>query len=128
MTVVMPAAVRIKPKTLNLNDTEDGVFTAFITLPEGYDVADINVSTVECEGAPALSATISATKTGRLVVKFARADLVDVSVGDAVEMSVTGELMDGMVFEGSDTIRVIAESDEVEEEEIEEEEVEEVEE
>ena len=108
VTVVMPAAVRIKPKTLNLNDIEDGVFTAFITLPEGYDVADINVGTVECEGASALRATISAAGTGTLVVKFARADLVDVSIGDAVEMSVTGELMDGTVFEGSDTVRVIA--------------------
>ena len=106
--VAMPAAVRIKPETLNLNDTEDGVFTAFITLPEGYDVADINVGTVECEGASALRATISAAGTGTLVVKFARADLVDVSIGDAVEMSVTGELMDGTVFEGSDTVRVIA--------------------
>jgi len=108
--------VRIKPETLNLNDTEDGVFTAFITLPEGYDVADINVSTVECEGASALRAKISAADTGTLVVKFARADLVDVSVGDAVRFSVTGELADGTVFEGSDLVRVIAESDEVEEE------------
>ena len=110
----LPTAVTIKPETLNLESK--GKFTAFITLPEGYDVADINVSTVECEGASALGARISATDTGTLVVKFARADLVDVPVGDAVRFSVTGELADGTVFEGSDLVRVIAESDEVEEE------------
>jgi len=112
----LPTAVQFKPETLNLNDDEDGIFTAFVTLPEGYDVADINMSTLECEGASALSATISATGTGTLVVKFARVDLVDVPVGDAVEMSVTGELADGTGFHGSDLVRVIAESDEVEEE------------
>ena len=100
------AGVQIKPETLNLNAS--GEFTAFITLPVGYDVADIDVITVECEGASALSRTIAATKTGTLIVKFARADLVDVPVGDAVEMSVNGELTDGTRFEGSNTVKVIA--------------------
>jgi hypothetical protein len=103
----IPAGVRIEPETLNLNAS--GVFTAFITLPECYDVADINVSTVECEGAPALNGTIAAADNGTLVVKFARADLRDdLPVGDAVEMTVTGELIDGTKFEGSDMVRVIA--------------------
>ena len=105
----IPATVRIEPETLNLNDDEDGVFTAFITLPDGCDVADINVSTVECEDAPALNGTISASGSGTLVVKFDRADLKnDLPVGDAVEMTVTGERTNGTRFEGSDTVRVIA--------------------
>ena len=99
------ADVQIKPETLNLN--ANGEFTAFITLPVGYDVADIDVITVECEGASALSGTIAATKTGTLVVKFERADLVDVPVGDAVEMSVTGELTDGTRFGGRNMVKVI---------------------
>jgi FKBP-type peptidyl-prolyl cis-trans isomerase len=102
----LPAAVRIEPETLNLKSK--GKFTAVITLPEGYDVADINVSTVECEGASALSATISATDNGTLVAKFDREDLrVDLPTGE-VEMTVTGELTDGTKFDGSDTVRVIA--------------------
>jgi hypothetical protein len=102
----LPASVRIEPETLNLNAS--GVFTVFITLPEGYDVADIDVNTVECEGAPALSATISATDNGTLVVKFDRADLRDDLPAGEVEMTVTGKLTDGTRFEGSDTVRVIA--------------------
>ncbi|KAF5436887.1 Outer membrane protein assembly factor BamB, contains PQQ-like beta-propeller repeat, partial [Candidatus Methanophagaceae archaeon] len=103
----IPAGVRIAPETLNLNAS--GVFTAFITLPEGYDVADIVVNTVECEGAPALSGTVSASDNGTLVVKFDREDLRDdLPTGDEVEMTVTGELTDGTRFEGSDTVKVMA--------------------
>ncbi len=66
---------------------------------------DIDISTVECEGAPAVKATMS--DDGRLVVKFNREDLVGVSTGDAVELTVTGQLTNGTPFTGSDTIRVI---------------------
>jgi len=100
----VPADVRIEPETLNLNS--NGNFTAFITLPECYDVADINVSTVECEGAPAIDGEII-QGGDTLMVKFYRQDLVGVEPGEEVEMIVTGKLFDGTAFEGSDTIRVI---------------------
>ena len=103
----IPAGVRIAPEILNRNAS--GVFTAFITLPEDYDVANITVSTVKCEGASALSGTVSASDSGTLVVKFDRVDLRgDLPAGDAVEMTVTGELTDGTGFEGSDLVKVIA--------------------
>ena len=99
----LPATVDIKPETLN--PKSKGVFTAFIDLPEGYDEQDIDISTVECEGAPALNGMMA--NDGRLIVKFDREDLKDVPTGDAVEMTVTGKLTDGRRFIGSDTIRVI---------------------
>jgi parallel beta-helix repeat protein len=100
------AKVRIEPETLNLKSK--GVFTAFITLPEPYDIADINVSTVECEGAPAVDYSIIPGKD-TLRVKFDREDLrEDLPTGDAVTMRVTGEMQTGKIFEGRDTIRVIA--------------------
>ena len=44
----------------------------------------------------------------KLIVKFDREDLVNVPLGDAVTLTVTGELTDGTVFAGSDVIRVIS--------------------
>ncbi|HID19451.1 MAG TPA: hypothetical protein EYP28_00700 [Methanophagales archaeon] len=89
--------IRIEPETLNL--ASKGVFTAFIT-----GVTDINVSTVECEGAHAVKGTIAGDT---FIAKFNRQDLVNVTAGDAVELTVTGELSDGTPFKGTDTIRVI---------------------
>jgi hypothetical protein len=96
------AAVRIEPETLNLKSK--GIFTAFITLPEGYDVADIDISSVLCEGAPAIRGIIANDALG---AKFDRQNLVGVDSGDEVSFTVTGNLINGMSFSGTDTIRVI---------------------
>lgn len=97
--------VKIEPRTLNL--ASKGKFTASISLAEGYDIADINISTVECEGAYALKGEVK--KNGNVLqVKFNRQDLVNVSPGKAVRLTVTGMFNDGVTkFEGSDVIRVI---------------------
>jgi PKD repeat protein len=98
----IPANVIIKPETLNL--ASKGVFTAFIQLPAGYGVADIDVSTVVCEGAPAIRGTVS---DGTYIAKFNRPDLVNVTTSNEVTLTVTGELNDGTPFAGSETVRVI---------------------
>jgi hypothetical protein len=101
--VLIPADVTIKPETLNTNS--NGKFTAFVQLPEPYNVADIDVSTVTCEGALAIKGTID---EGFLVlnVKFNRQDLNEIAPGESIEFTVTGELEDGSMFEGKDSIRV----------------------
>jgi hypothetical protein len=98
-----PVEIDIKPETLNLKS--GGEFTAFIGLPEGYDEADIDVDTLECEGAPALKGMVA--DDGKFIAKFDREDLDDVPTGEAVELTVTGKLNDGTAFAGSDIIRVI---------------------
>lgn len=104
VTVTTIAQIEIKPETLNLNSK--GLFTAFIDLPEGCDEQDIDINTVACEGASAVSGVMA--DDGRLVVKFDREDLEGVSAGDAVELTVEGEFTNGTPFTGSDTIRVIS--------------------
>ena len=104
---VIPANIVIKPETLNLKSK--GVFSAFITLPEPYNITDINISTVVCEEAPAVKGM--AAGDNKYIAKFDREDLRDdLPTGDEVEMRVTGKVFynGGYVdFEGSDTIRVI---------------------
>lgn len=100
------ATVRIEPETLNLKSK--GKFTAFITLPEGYDAAGIEVSTVVCEGAPAVQGKVKGN--GEYIAKFNVQDLVGVEPGDEVMMTVAGKVKQGeylIDFEGTDTIRVI---------------------
>jgi len=102
-TSVAVLCVEIKPETLNLGSK--GTFTAFIDLASNPDAANIDVSTVECAGATAVSGVFADDK---LIVKFNREDLVDVPAGEAVELTVTGQFPDDRSFAGTDVIRVIA--------------------
>ena len=100
----LPVTIEIKPETLNLSDK--GVFTAFITLPDGcgYGLSDIDTTTLVCEGARVKSTNIAAKK---LIAKFNTQDLVGVPTGDNVTLTVKGKFKDGTLLEGWDTIRVI---------------------
>lgn len=117
------ATVDIDPDTLNLKSKGRWV-TAYIELPDGYNVEDIDCSSILLEG------EIGAESCDRpiesvvgdyddddipdLMVKFDRADVIDMvralnlDLPADVELSMTGELTDGMPFVGSDTIRVIS--------------------
>jgi hypothetical protein len=62
------------------------------------------MSSVECEGAPAVSGKVAGKK---YIAQFNREDLVGVIPGEEVDMTVTGEFYYGIDFAGTDTIRVI---------------------
>ena len=100
--VLIPADVEIHPETLLLSSR--GVFTAYVQLPSPYCVDDIDVSTVVCEGAEAIRGSI---EDDILTLHFWRQDLHDIEPGEEVEFMITGELIDGTLFEGKDTIRVL---------------------
>ena len=103
--VVESAGVTFDKKRLDLNSS--GILKAYITLPEDYDVADIDVATVECEGAHVFGDSSVIPGKQALEVKFKIPDLVGVPTGDAVLLTVTGELYDGTPFEGSNTLEVV---------------------
>ena len=126
---VVPATVRIEPETLNLASNGEWV-TAYIELPEGYNVTDIDVNTVCLGTVPAENDTQYDFVTDpdsylmdhdgdgimERMVKFDRAAVIayfdeigyagDTGKHKLVELSVTGEVA-GTSFEGSDTIKVI---------------------
>jgi len=101
----------VDPDTLNLRSRSRWI-TAYIELPEGYDVSDVDVSTIWLNST--VQAALKPATVGDhdgdgildLKVKFARAEvMVLLSVGEAT-LTITGGV-NGILFEGSDTIRVI---------------------
>jgi Tol biopolymer transport system component len=108
------ASVDIDPDTLNLKSNGQWI-TAYITLPEGYTVEDIVLETVYLDGVPAAWSEI---QNGVYMTKFDRETLQTRLTNEPdydsapkfydLTLAVTGELVDGTPFEGSDTIRVLS--------------------
>ena len=116
-SVAITATVDIDPDTLNLASKGKWI-TAYIEFPEGYNVEDIDCSTIRLED------TVPAASCGRplesvigdydedgisdLMVKFDRLSIQELlEPAEDVELTISGALNDSTPFEGSDTIRVI---------------------
>jgi len=100
------------PDTLNLKD-KDKYVTAYIELPLGYNVSQINISSIRLNGTvPALTKPTQVgdhdkDRVPDLMVKFDASAVKSLLIpGSQVEITITGEVT-GMGFQGSDTIRVI---------------------
>jgi hypothetical protein len=109
----IPATISIDPRTLNLKSKGKWI-TCRIGLPEGYDVHNIVVKTIMLNGI--VPAQLRPTGIGdddgdgvaELMVKFSRSAVQALLTPDEeTELTVTGALSDGRLFEGTDTIRVI---------------------
>ncbi len=118
---IIEATVDIDPDTLNLKGKGQWI-TCYIELPEGYDVADIDATTVLLDwDIPAVVDTQHGFTSNldsylmdhdgdgilEYMVKFDRAGLETLGSGK-IELTVTGLLTDGTLFRGTDTIRVIS--------------------
>lgn len=103
------ARIDIDPDTLNLKSHINWI-TVYIDLPANYEVEDININTVRLsfEG-KSVPVEWGDSQKNILMVKFdgdAVKDLFGSSVS-AATLRVSGELVDGTIFSGSDTIRVL---------------------
>jgi hypothetical protein len=88
--------------------------TAHIELPEDYNAADIDTSTILLEGL--FKPERSSVGGKMLMVKFDAPGITDYLWGKlyhmglertSIELKVTGQLKDGTYFEGSDTITIM---------------------
>ena len=130
---IISAKVNIDPNTLNLKSQSDkNAITAYIELPSGYDVGQINVSTVKLVvNGVTIAAQLSPTSVGDLdrdgipdrMVKFDRQAVISATsntegglwsaiarlLGLKVDLKlvVNGSLNDGRYFTGEDTIKAI---------------------
>jgi hypothetical protein len=110
---IVEASVDIDPDTLNLKSKGRWV-TCYIELPEGYDINDVDATTILLEDS--IPAESRPTSIGdhdddgipEIMVKFDRAELEDILVPGEYNLKVTGHLTDDTIFEGvSDLIRII---------------------
>ena len=101
------ASIDIDPNTLNLSSQGKWI-TAYIMLP-GYNVEDINISTIKLWYQESnVSTDWGEVQNDVLMVKFYLSDAAYIlEIGEAVELTVKGELFNETAFEGSDTIKVI---------------------
>lgn len=105
------AELDINPNTLNLR-SKGKWLTCYIWLPEDYNVADIEPNSVVLEAEPndieAQWIWFEEDEEEELAMaKFNRSELTEILVPGEVELTLTGELTDGTIFEGTDIIRVI---------------------
>ena len=111
--VVVEATVDFAPDTLNLK-SKGNMVTIYMELPTGYNVGEIDVSSIWLNGAvPALSKPTEiddydSDNISDLMIKFDRSIVQGIlEPGDEVEITVSGQLTDDTPFKGTDTIRVI---------------------
>jgi len=117
ITVIIPVILEIASSSLNLKSKGKWI-TAYIEFPEGYNVGDINISSILLNGtipvnmsAPTAVGDYDSDGTPDLMVRFNRTAVCQlilsrgVMVGN-VTLTVSGKLYDGTEFEGSGTIRV----------------------
>ena len=115
---ITSAQVDVDPDTLNLKSKGKWI-TCYIELPQSMDVKEIDVTTVKISDINGNSVDIPAETHPSgigdhdgngipdLMVKFDRSEVEDQSSPGDAAITITGELKDGTVFEGDDTIRVI---------------------
>jgi len=104
--LIIAADIDIDRDTLNLQSKAKWI-KCYISLPEGYNVADIDPESIllNDEVAPDRCRVHKAKQM--LIVRFYRSEVQAIVEPGEVELTVSGELTDGTKFEGADTITVI---------------------
>jgi hypothetical protein len=100
------AEIAIKPKALNLR-SKGKWLTCRIWLPEDCNVAEIDPETVLLERRVKADWAWFDEEQQVAMFRFSRSEVVEILEPGEVELTVTGHLVDGTYFEGTDTIKVI---------------------
>ena len=96
----------IRPKTINLSSNGKWM-VCLVWLPEDYDVADVDTNSILLNWQIQPTRAWINEKDSVVMLKFSRSEVCDILEAGEVELTVSGELVDGTKFEGTDTIRII---------------------
>ncbi len=106
-TAAVPVEVGISPGVINLK-SQGKFITALLTFPEGYNVADVDTTTILLQGQIQMQELVwSDEVTREIMVRFDRADVQTILSPGNVELTITGSLTDATPFEGSAVVKVI---------------------
>ena len=107
ITSIVYAKIDFEPKSLNL-DSKGKFVLVDIELPDGYNAAEINISSIRLNGIVPALANSEKVGDNDLKVKFDRASVQAILVPGENTIIITGEFLTGGIeFTGSDIIKVI---------------------
>ena len=105
-STAIQAEVDIDPNTLNLNSKGRWI-TAFIWLPEEYNVADIDPNSIFLENEIEPERFWLSEDNQIAIAKFNREQVQAILEAGDIELTITGQLTDDTPFEAKDIIKVI---------------------
>ncbi len=100
------AEVKIVPRTINLASKGKWI-TAFLWLPEDYNVIDIDSSSVLLEDEIEPQWVWFDEEEQVAMIMFSRGEVRDILTVGEIGLTITGRLTDGTIFEAKDVIIVI---------------------
>jgi len=106
-SVPITAIVKITPKTLNLQSSGKWI-NCTIQLPDEYNVGNVDNESIVINGQSEAVWFNTDQKANKLLVKFDRFENQQLLKEGSVPLTVTGQLVDGTKFVGSDTIRILS--------------------
>ncbi|MCD4811225.1 hypothetical protein K8R14_01290 [bacterium] len=117
VSLIVRADIRIQPMVLNLESKRKAII-CLIRLPEECDIRNIASDSLElsipsCSGSEAINVSRGFPLRRRFLAFFPRQDLIDeienmdLELPTKLDLKLNGELNDGTLFEGLDTIGVI---------------------
>ena len=103
--------VKVTPRTLSLHSSGEFI-SCTIQLPSEYSIENIDKKSIVLNGAIQPESYNDGKGVKKLIIKFDRSEtqklLKDLDSGDSVSLTITGQLVDGTKFVGSDTIRILS--------------------
>jgi len=102
---MIPVVVMIKPNVFRYGRNDK--FSSTVIFPEGYEVTEVDVSSVGCEGTHTLDSVLC-PDSRTIVFLYDSSHLkTDLTHDLLVPFTVAGRLYDGSMFKGSDTVMII---------------------